>query len=463
MFYNIITYGCQMNEYDSERLSSTIESLGYEKSDTYENAELVVINTCTIREKASEKMYSEIGRINLVKKEMQKNGKYMIIAITGCVPELEKEKIFTRANYVDISIGPQSYHKLKDMILEIKKTLYVDEKSNLTKPKKTHLMDLEFNTTEKFDFLDEERKGFDGVSSYITIQEGCDKFCTYCVVPNTRGKEVSRNPEMVLREVEKVVSMGAREIVFLGQNVNAYHGVDQWGKTWSLGELIRKTAENENVFRIRYTTSHPRDVSDDLIDAHKNVKKLMPYLHLPVQSGSDAILKKMNRKYTAESYFDVIKKFREAVPDIVFSSDFIVGFPNETDEDAEATIELVKRVVYQSQCFSFKYSKRPGTVANLAKDVISDDTKSQRLYRLQKLLDEQRLSFNNSWIGKELEVLFDRKDLSNSLQIGGRSQFMQTVIANCKDEQEKQSYYSKIKKVRIEKVTHLAMIGVVVN
>jgi tRNA-2-methylthio-N6-dimethylallyladenosine synthase len=448
-----------MNEYDSERLSSTLESIGYNKTDQYENADLVILNTCSIREKASERVYSELGRINQRKLYLQKNNKYMILAVTGCLPETEKELIFKRAPFVNISIGPQSYHLLKDMIIKVQKSLFFDKDKGVLLPKITHLNHLEFTTFEKFDFLNEERKQFNQVSAYISIQEGCDKFCTYCVVPNTRGREVSRSIQDILKEVDQVASLGAKEIVFLGQNVNAFHGTDSDKQKSSLAKLIEIVSKDERIHRIRYTTSHPKDMSDDLIEAHGKIKKLMPYLHLPVQSGSNNVLKRMNRKYTFESYVDIIDKIRRSRPEIVFSSDFIVAFPNESDNDFEDTIKLIERVKYQSQCFSFKYSKRPNTVASLIKDNLSEEIKTQRLQILQNALEMQRIEFNKSCLGKTLEVLFDNKQMRKENQIGGRSQFMQIVIADCKNEEEKNSLYGKVKNVQITKVLPNILIG----
>lgn len=443
-----------MNEYDSDRLSESLQAAGYIKSedeDSYDSMDLVILNTCSIREKATDKIYSELGRIRIAKEKLKKNGTYMIIAVIGCVPETEGEKIFRRAPYVDIIAGPQSYNKLRDMINNIKDNIILDPKHKIpvVSEKAKHLKHLELSTTDKFDFLNEERQIANNISAYISIQEGCNKFCTYCVVPNTRGREVSRPVDDILKEVIKVSDLGVKEVVLLGQNVNAYQ-LEKDGKTWKLSTLIEEIAKIEKIERIRYTTSHPRDMSDDLIEAHATCKKLIPYLHLPVQSGSDEILKKMNRKYTNQEYIDIISKIRAKRPDIVFSSDFIVGFPGETEQDFEDTLSLIKKVQFQAQSFSYKYSKRPKTVANMMSDQLSEDTKTERLHRLQSLLEEQRAGFNKSTNGKIVEVLFDKKFISEGeFNINGRSEFMQSITVKCKNTEEVNNLFGKIKKVKI--------------
>ena len=443
-------FGCQMNEYDGERLCGLLEKQGWIRVDKYSNADLVILNTCSIREKATHKIYSEIGRINIEKQKMRKLGKYMIIAVLGCVPEVEREKMFRKAPAIDVLLSPQSHIKLQSYVQTIFDSIE-KQKGNIVATK-THLLDLSLDANLKFDFLAEERTNFNGVSAYITIQEGCNKFCTYCVVPNTRGRELPRKAEDILKEVQEVVDQGAKEIVLLGQNVSSYKYIDENKKTWTLVELIQEVAKIKNVLRIRYITSHPRDITQELIDLHKKEKKLTPYLHLPVQCGSDEILKKMNRKYTADFYLDIIKRFREAVPNIVFSSDFIVGFPGETDKDFKDTIKLIEEVNYKAQCFSFKYSRRPNTVANTMKDQIPDDVASKRLDQLQELLEKQRMDFAKSLKGKVVNVLFDNIDMQDKLQVCGRDEFMHLVVYNCTSIKEKKSFFGKLLPVKITSI-----------
>ena len=445
-FY-IQTFGCQMNEYDSERLCGQLKKQGWQKVETYADADLVILNTCSIREKATHKIYSEVGRINIEKQKMRKAGRYMVIALLGCVPEVEREKMFTKAPAIDILLSPQSHSKLIPFVEKVFNNL--EEKKGNIIATKTHLSDLSLDANAKFDFLAEERNNFNGVSAYITIQEGCNKFCTYCVVPNTRGRELPRKAEDIIEEANEVVKQGAKEIVLLGQNVSSYKYVDKNNKIWTLANLIEEIAKIEDISRIRYITSHPIDITQELIDLHAREKKLMPYLHLPVQSGSDEILKKMNRKYTAEFYFDIIERFRKAVPNIVFSSDFIVGFPGETEENFNDTIKLVEKVNYKSQCFSFKYSRRPNTVANTMKNQIPDEIASKRLDKLQELLEKQRMDFAKSLQGKTVNVLFDNINMQNELQVCGRDEFMHLVVYNCKTVEEKQSFFGKLLPVKI--------------
>ncbi len=448
-FY-IKTFGCQMNEYDSNRLCEQLKNNGWENVLEYNDADLVILNTCSVREKATHKIYSEVGRINIEKQKMRKNGRYMIIALIGCVPEVEKEKMFSKAPSIDILLSPQSHLRLLPMVKQVFDG--IEKQKNNIFPTKTHLSDLSLDASLKFDFLSEERKNFNGVSAYITIQEGCNKFCTYCVVPNTRGRELSRKAEDILKEVKEVSKQGAKEIILLGQNVSSYKYIDKNKKIWTLVELIKEIAKIDNILRIRYITSHPRDITQQLIDLHGEEKKLMPYLHLPVQCGSDEILKKMNRKYTADFYLDIIKRFRKAAPNIVFSSDFIVGFPGETEEDFKNTIDLVKKVNYKAQCFSFKYSRRPNTVANTMKNQISDDVASKRLEQLQDLLEKQRMCFAKSLKGKIVNVLFDNINMQDKLQVSGRDDFMHLVIYNCKTMREKKTFLGKLIPVKITRI-----------
>lgn len=454
-FY-IQTFGCQMNEYDSERLIGNLENKGWKQVEEYKDADLVILNTCSIREKATHKIYSEIGRINIEKQNNRKNGRYMVIAVLGCVPEVEKDKMFSKAPAIDILLSPQSHLKLLDYTNEVFENLEErkskDGKSVNLIATKTHFAELGLDANLKFDFLAEERNNFNGVSAYITIQEGCNKFCTYCVVPNTRGRELARKAEDILKEAREVAKQGAKEIVLLGQNVSSYKYIDKNKKTWTLVELIEEIAKIDSILRIRYITSHPRDITQELIDLHKEEKKLTPYLHLPVQSGSNDVLKRMNRKYTAEFYIDIIERFRKAVPNIVFSSDFIVGFPGETDKDFEDTMKLVEKVNYKAQCFSFKYSRRPNTVANTMKDQISDDVASKRLDQLQELLEKQRMDFAKSLKGKIVNVLFDKIDMQDKLQVCGRDEFMHLVVYNCNSMEEKKSFLGKLLPVKITSV-----------
>ena len=454
-FY-IQTFGCQMNEYDSERLIGNLENKGWKQVEEYKNADLVILNTCSIREKATHKIYSEIGRINIEKQNNRKNGRYMVIAVLGCVPEVEKDKMFSKAPAIDILLSPQAHLKLLDYTNEVLENLEErkskDGKSVNLIATKTHLAELGLDANLKFDFLAEERNNFNGVSAYITIQEGCNKFCTYCVVPNTRGRELPRKAEDILKEVNEVVKQGAKEVVLLGQNVSSYKYIDDKQKTWTLVELIEEVAKIPDILRIRYITSHPRDITQELIDLHKREPKITPYLHLPVQAGSDEVLKKMNRKYTADFYLDIIDRFRKAVPNIVFSSDFIVAFPSETDEDFEDTLKLVEKVNYKAQCFSFKYSRRPNTPANIMKEQIPDDVASERLNKLQALLEKQRMDFAKSLQDKVVNVLFDNMNMQNELQICGRDEYMHLVVYNCKNTDEKQHLFGKLLQVKITEI-----------
>ena len=461
MKFYIQTFGCQMNEYDSLRLVELLISQGHIKSDTYIDADLVILNTCSIREKATHKVYSMLGKINLEKQKMKKSEKYMVIAVMGCVVEVEgADKMFIKAPYIDIVLGPQSHKFLMPYVKSVLSS--VEKIKNNIVATKTHFFHLDLDANNKFEFLAEERQDFNGVSAYITIQEGCNKFCTYCVVPNTRGRELARKPDDVLNEAKSLVKMGVREIVLLGQNVSSYKYVSKDNGneiTWRLVDLIKEIAKIPEIVRIRYITSHPIDITDELIELHKNEKKLMPYLHLPVQSGSNVVLKKMNRKYTAEFYLDIIDKYRKAVPNIVFSSDFIVGFPSESEADFNDTLKLVEKVNYKAQCFSFKYSPRPNTVASLSKEQIPDDVASKRLDELQDLLEKQRMNFAKEMLNKIVNVLFDNMNMEEPLQICGRDEYMHLVIVNCKDEDEKRHLFKQLLPVKIIKVEANVLIG----
>jgi tRNA-2-methylthio-N6-dimethylallyladenosine synthase len=405
----IKTYGCQMNVYDSQRMGDVLAPLGYQASDSPEDADLVILNTCHIREKAEEKVYSDLGRIRLEKEKKKAKGEKMLVAVGGCVGQAEGEEIINRASYVDMVFGPQSYHQLPEMV-----TRAIRDGGGV--------VELDFAPQEKFDALPVAETS--GVSSFLSVQEGCDKFCSFCVVPYTRGSEYSRPVAAIEKEARQMVDRGVLDIMLLGQNVNAYHGEGADGKNWSLAELIARLASINGLERIRYITSHPRDMSDDLIAIHGSEPKLMPYLHLPIQSGADAVLKKMNRKHTAEFYIDIIARLRKVRPDIAFSSDFIVGFPGETDRDFADTMQLVEQVNYAS-AYSFKYSPRPGTPAAV-EDQVAEEVKDARLQQLQELLRHQQLTFNQSCIGKTMQVLLDR-DGKFEGQLLGKSPYMQSV------------------------------------
>jgi len=410
----IKTYGCQMNVYDSKRILEILNNIGYNEVPAVNKADLIVLNTCHIRDKAAEKVYSDLGRFASKKKTTPDTK----IILAGCVAQAEGEEIFKRQPLVDLVIGPQTYHRLPELLSKIKKN-------------KDKAIDTSFPTESKFDYLLEERKD-KGPVSFISIQEGCDKFCTFCVVPYTRGAEYSRPVEKIINESKKLIEKGARELVLLGQNVNAYHGQDSKNRSCSLADLLFLLSKIDGVERLRYTTSHPSDVTEDLIAAHKDIEVLMPYLHLPVQSGSDKVLKLMNRNYSFESYSEIIKLLRKARPDIAISSDFIVGFPGETDIDFYKTIELVKKINF-SQSYSFKYSIRPGTPASLMDGQVEVSVKNNRLKVLQKVLDDQQMNFNNDFVGLDVDVLFDRIGKKKN-QIIGRTPWMQAVHVDGSEE-----------------------------
>lgn len=413
----IKTYGCQMNVYDSKRMADVLKPHGYEQSESAEDADLVILNTCHIREKAAEKVYSEIGRLKAHKEVQAESGKNMYIAVAGCVAQAEGPEMMKRAPAIDMVLGPQTYHRLPDMLKSA-------EEQRTGGRRSARVLDTDFPVDTKFDHLPTD-SDFDGPAAFLTIQEGCDKFCTFCVVPYTRGAEYSRPVKDIVDEAKRLVAKGVVEITLLGQNVNAFHGDDGKGGTATLGALISELDKIDGLDRIRYTTSHPRDMDDELIFAHRDIASCMPYLHLPVQSGSDRILDAMNRKHTREEYFRVIERLREAKPDLALSSDFIVGFPGETDEDFEDTLDLVRRVKY-AQAYSFKYSPRPGTPASVNEDQVPEDVKSERLARLQALLNEHQLEFNESTLGREMDVLLEREGKLEG-QLLGRSPYLQSV------------------------------------
>ena len=403
----IKTYGCQMNVYDSERMADVLSPLGYGMVDTPEAADLVVINTCHIREKATEKVYSELGKLREMKDARRAAGQTMTIAVAGCVAQAEGEEIMRRQPAVDLVVGPQAYHQLPELIAR-------------THRARGERLAAAFAPEAKFDALAMPRRP-SGVTAFLTVQEGCDKFCTFCVVPYTRGGEWSRPAGDIETEARSLVERGVREVTLLGQNVNAYDGRDGGG----LAGLVRRLSTIPGLDRIRYTTSHPRDMDDALIAAHAEVEPLMPFLHLPVQSGSDRMLKAMNRGHTAASYLRLIEKIRAARPDIAISGDFIVGFPGERESDFEATLSLIREVGY-AQAFSFKYSRRPGTPAAALPGQIAEPVKTERLARLQALLDAQQIAFNASQTGRTLPVLFEKVG-RNPGQLIGRSPYLQGV------------------------------------
>ncbi len=432
------SYGCQMNAYDSARIADLLAPLGYGAAATPEEADMVVLNTCHIRERAAEKVYSELGTLRDLKAEKARRGSPMLIAVAGCVAQAEGELMLKRAPAIDLLVGPQTYHRLPEMIAKIARAGGT-------------ALETDFPALEKFDSLPDATAR--GASAFLTVQEGCDKFCTFCVVPYTRGAELSRAPQAVLAEARMLVAGGVRELVLLGQNVNAYRGDAAYGKSWSLARLCEALAQIEGLARIRYTTSHPRDMADDLIAAHRDNDKMMPFLHLPVQSGSDTVLAAMNRQHKAGDYLRLIDRIRAARPDIALSSDFIVGFPGETDADFEATLELVRKVKY-AQTFSFKYSKRPGTPAAAAMKQVSESVKSERLQALQKLLLEQQDDFNDAQIGRTLDVLFEKPGREDG-QLVGRSPYLHPIHA-----QAPATMIGQIARVRVEMRTSNSLKGV---
>jgi len=426
------TYGCQMNAYDSAKMADLLAPLGYARAEAPEGADMVILNTCHIREKAVEKVYSELGRLRGLKSKKAKDGGRMLLAVAGCVAQAEGEEIVAREPAVDLVVGPQSYHRLPEMIAR-------------TARAGGHALETDFPALEKFDSL--PAPAATTVSAFLTVQEGCDKFCTFCVVPYTRGSEQSRPADAILREAQQLADKGAREVVLLGQNVNAY---DADG--WSLARLCAALAEVPGIARIRYTTSHPRDMADDLIAAHGANQKLMPYLHLPVQSGSDTVLEAMNRQHRADDYRRLVERIRKVRPDIALTSDFIVGFPGESDADFEATLDLVRDVGYAT-AFSFKYSRRPGTPASTMRKQIAEEVKTARLEALQKLLLSQQYAFDDSQIGKILPVLFE-KSAREKGQIMGRTPYQQPVHVIAQP-----SLIGSVAAVRVERRTANSLHG----
>ncbi len=411
------TYGCQMNVYDSQRMGDALAADGYVATDAIEEADLVLLNTCHIREKAAEKVYSELGRIRKLKAERAREGRETVIGVAGCVAQAEGREIIRRSPVVDLVIGPQTYHRLPDAVRKARR----GEK----------VVETDYAIEDKFEHLPQPRKAElikRGVTAFLTVQEGCDKFCTFCVVPYTRGSEVSRPVSQIVAEARKLAEAGVREVTLLGQNVNAWHGEGPDGREWGLGRLLFALAEIPGIARLRYTTSHPRDMDEALIKAHRDLPTLMPYLHLPVQAGSDRILKAMNRKHTATDYLRLIERIRAVRPDMALSGDFIVGFPGETDADFEATLALVREVVY-AQAFSFKYSQRPGTPGADLPDQVEERVKDERLQRLQALLVEQQQAFVTGMVGREIDLLIDKPGRQAGQKVG-RSPWLQPVIVD---------------------------------
>lgn len=423
----IKTYGCQMNVYDSARMADLLAPLGYGMTEDQSDADMVILNTCHIREKASEKTFSELGRLRAERHQRQAAGKDTIIAVAGCVAQAEGAEIMRRIPDIDIVLGPQTYHRLPEMVARATRAR-AEKLGKAGKPfRGAGMLDTDFPAESKFDFLP-EAQGTQGVTAFLAIQEGCDKFCTFCVVPYTRGAEFSRPVDQIVTEAKRLVAGGARELTLLGQNVNAYHGEAADGSTWGLARLVRHLADSiPDLLRIRYTTSHPRDMDDDLIKAHGDLPQLMPFLHLPVQSGSDRILEAMNRQHKADHFRRIIDRLRDVRPDLALSSDFIIGFPGETDADHQATVKLIEEVGF-AQSFSFKYSPRPGTPAAVLAAQVPEVVMDARLQEIQALLERQLMAFNRATIGKRVPVLIERAGRHPG-QMTGKSPWLQPVHA----------------------------------
>jgi tRNA-2-methylthio-N6-dimethylallyladenosine synthase len=408
------SFGCQMNVYDSQRMADTLAPEGYVETGSPEDADLIILNTCHIREKAAEKVYSEIGRMRRLKEAAADDGRDVRIAVAGCVAQAEGDEIIRRAPAVDLVVGSQNYHRLPDLLARVARD--------------GNAVDTEFPVDDKFDHLAAPSLAATrarGVSAFVTVQEGCDKFCTFCVVPYTRGAEISRPVDNIVAELSRLADAGVREVTLIGQNVNAYHGLGPNGRTWSLAQLLERLARLPGIERLRYTTSHPRDMTDDLIAAHRDLPALMPQLHLPIQSGSDRILATMNRRHTRADYVAIVARLRDARPDLALTSDFIVGFPGETEGDFAETLRLVDEIGF-SGAFSFKYSPRPGTPGAEMDDQIDEAVKSDRLTRLQQAIDRSQANFNRNCVGRTISVLFERLG-RHSGQIVGRSPYLQPV------------------------------------
>src|SRR5579871_5391653 len=438
---HIKSYGCQMNVYDAQRMVDTLAPHGFVETAEVDDADLVILNTCHIREKASEKVYSELGRLRVAREDAARDGRVMKIAVAGCVAQAEGEEIIRRAPVVDVVVGPQSYHHLPQLIARASR--------------EGKAIETEFPPLDKFGFLPQPKPDAiraRGISAFVTVQEGCDKFCTFCVVPYTRGAEVSRPVEKIADDVKRLTENGVRELTLIGQNVNAYHGAGPDGKSWPLGKLLHRLAGIPGIARLRYSTSHPRDVDESLIAAHRDLPALMPFVHLPVQSGSDRILSAMNRKHTVRDYRNVIDRFRAARQDIAFSSDFIVGFPGETEEDFSATLALVTQIGYAA-AYSFKYSPRPGTPAAEMQETVSAADMDERLVRLQELIDSQQSAFNKAAIGTTVDVLFERA-ARNPGQIVGRTAYLQPAHVMASPD-----IIGQVLPVRIESLERYSLLG----
>jgi tRNA-2-methylthio-N6-dimethylallyladenosine synthase len=449
----IKTYGCQMNVYDSARMADVLAPLGYGTAETPADADMVILNTCHIRERASEKVFSELGRLRQARAERKESGSDMIIAVAGCVAQAEGAEILRRAPDVDIVLGPQTYHRLPEMVARAARARSAKDGSSR---RGAGVLDTDFPPESKFDHLPAPtvNPGADqAVSAFLAVQEGCDKFCTFCVVPYTRGAEFSRPVTQVIEEARALVAAGAREINLLGQNVNAYHGEAPDGSEWGLGRLIRHLADTvDGLLRIRYTTSHPRDMDDDLIAAHAEVPQLMPFLHLPVQSGSDRVLDAMNRQHTTRLYYEIVDRLRAARSDMALSSDFIVGFPGESESDFAATMKLVQEIGF-AQAYSFNYSIRPGTPGAAMENQVPDEVKNERLQRLQAVLNAQQVEFNRAMIGRVLPVLLEKPG-KRAGQLVGRSPYLQAVHVMADP-----SEIGRVVDLRIDDIGHFSLSG----
>jgi tRNA-2-methylthio-N6-dimethylallyladenosine synthase len=438
---HIKSFGCQMNVYDAQRMVDVLAPQGFVETGSADDADLVILNTCHIREKASEKVYSELGRLRVAKDEAARDGRRIDIVVAGCVAQAEGAEIIRRQPAVDVVVGPQSYHHLPELLAQARRS--------------GRALETEFPVEDKFGFLPQPRPEAiraRGISAFVTVQEGCDKFCTFCVVPYTRGAEVSRPVQKIVDDVMRLAEHGVREITLIGQNVNAYHGDGPDGRPWPLGTLLRRLAEIPGIVRLRYSTSHPRDVDDELIAAHRDLPALMPFVHLPVQSGSDAVLAAMNRKHTAEDYRRLVDRFRAVRQDIAFSSDFIVGFPGESEQDFEATLALVTQIGYAG-AYSFKYSPRPGTPAAELQQTVSAAVMDERLERLQQLIDSQQSAFNQAAIGRTVDVLFERA-ARNEGQIVGRTAYLQPAHVMASPD-----IIGRVLPVRIDSLERYSLLG----
>lgn len=439
---HIKTFGCQMNVYDSARMADVLAPLGYVLTNAAEDADLIILNTCHIREKAVEKVFSELGRLKALKNERNVQKEPLILGVAGCVAQAEGGEILNRAPYVDIVFGPQAYHRLPEMIARVARGA-------------GRVLSTDFPVEPKFDNLPEPSAQPGAPTAFLTVQEGCDKFCTFCVVPYTRGAEYSRPTSEVLAEARTYAAAGIREIVLLGQNVNCYHGLAPGGDEWGLGRLIREVAAIDGIERVRYVTSYPADMNAELIAAHREVDVLMPFLHLPVQSGSDRILTAMRRRHSASDYRRIVARLRAARPDLALSTDLIVGFPGETHADFQASLQLVRDIGF-SQAYSFKYSPRPGTPASLEPQ-LEESVKDERLAELQTLLNRQQREFNESCVDQVLPVLFESRGRTAG-QIVGRSPYMQSVHVEAPE-----SWLGTIRQVRIGEGFANSLMGTVVE